>query len=362
MKLTDRKWKDFYIGGDLGIFNIESTSSGIDKNKLNIHMGETPYITRTDKSNGMDLFVTDTQNAKYKMNIGNVISIGLDTQTVFYQPHKFYTGQNIQILSNKYINKYNAQFICNLLKLQLQKFNWGGNGATLSRLKRTQIMLPVNANGNPDYDFMEAYTKEEENLKKEKYIAGVKKRIKILQYIEVPDLEEKEWKPFAINDLFEKIEYGKGKGLNHLYKTNKNGINYIGATHRNNGVLCQIEFDNKSSKMIQQGNCIGFIRNGNGSVGYAVYKAESFVSTSDVSFAYSPNMNKYIGLFIVTSSNLIRGKYNHNYKRTPERLRKDGIMLPVNDAGLPDYEYMEQYTKNLIIVKLKKYLAFAKKK
>ena len=36
------------------------------------------------------------QSERYCMDNGNVITIGLDTQTVFYQPTSFYTGQNIQ--------------------------------------------------------------------------------------------------------------------------------------------------------------------------------------------------------------------------------------------------------------------------
>ena len=43
------------------------------------------------------------QKAIYQADEGNVITIGLDTQTVFYQENPFYTGQNIQILRNKQI-------------------------------------------------------------------------------------------------------------------------------------------------------------------------------------------------------------------------------------------------------------------
>ncbi len=39
----------------------------------------------------------------------------------------------------------------------MQKFNWGGNGATLGRLKRSKILLPVTPDGTPDYAFMENY-------------------------------------------------------------------------------------------------------------------------------------------------------------------------------------------------------------
>ena len=33
-------------------------------------------------------------------------------------------------------------------------------------------------------------------------------------------------------------------------------------------------------------------------------------------------------------------------------------MLPINDAGEPDYAYMEQYTKNLMFRKYKQFLLF----
>ena len=36
-------------------------------------------------------------------------------------------------------------------------FNWGGNGATLTRLKRSKILLPATKTGEPDWQFMEEY-------------------------------------------------------------------------------------------------------------------------------------------------------------------------------------------------------------
>ena len=34
------------------------------------------------------------------------------------------------------------------------------------------------------------------------------------------------------------------------------------------------------------------------------------------------------------------------------------VMLPVTDAGRPDYEYMEQYIKNMMLHKYEQYLGF----
>ena len=80
--LNEIEWKSFVIGGENGVFIVESTSSGIDKNKLNSEEGRVPYITRSNENNGINLFVNDKQSRRYKKDPGGVISIGLDTQTV----------------------------------------------------------------------------------------------------------------------------------------------------------------------------------------------------------------------------------------------------------------------------------------
>ncbi len=160
LKLENIKWKEFIISE---IFQVRATLSGIDKNKLNGKKGDYPYLTRSDKINGIDSFIAK-QDA-YHYNEANVIIIGLDTQTAFYQSNKFYTGQNIQILTYKEINKYNALFIIILLKKLMEKFSWGGNGATLTRLKRGKIILPIDSKGNPDYALIESYMKNIEYRK-----------------------------------------------------------------------------------------------------------------------------------------------------------------------------------------------------
>ncbi|MBR8463099.1 restriction endonuclease subunit S [Campylobacter sp. faydin G-24] len=157
--LTDVEWGEFFIGGNDGIFDITATKSGIDKNKLNIESGNVPYITRSEIDNGINLFIINKQKEKYKQDEGNAITIGLDTQTVFYQSNSFFTGQNIQVLRNENLNKNNAMFIIPLLKIQMQKFNWGGNGATLGRLNRTKIALPIDLNGEPNWAYMENFIK-----------------------------------------------------------------------------------------------------------------------------------------------------------------------------------------------------------
>jgi hypothetical protein len=172
LSLHDREWKEFRM---VDIFLITSTSSSIDKNKLIRKEGDCPYITRTDTNNGINDFVC--MQPRYALDKGNCITVGLDTQTAFYQKHAFYTGQNIQILRNERLNEVNAKFLLPLVKNVLSIFSWGGNGATLTRLRRSKIMLPVDDCGEPDYAFMEEYIREREQQLVQKYIAYIGENI-----------------------------------------------------------------------------------------------------------------------------------------------------------------------------------------
>lgn len=155
--LGELVWKDFQLDE---LFDIRATKSSIDKKNLVNLNGSIPYITRTDKNNGIDLFIGNQPN--YELDMGNAITIGLDTQTAFYQPVPFYTGQNIQVLRHPRMNRYIASFLIISIKSLMVKFNWGGNGATLTRLKRSKILLPCTNAYEPAWDFMEAFMKEKE--------------------------------------------------------------------------------------------------------------------------------------------------------------------------------------------------------
>lgn len=160
------------------------------------------------------------------------------------------------------------------------------------------------------------------------------------------------WKNFPLCELFPTLVAGKSKGLNHIKKTDR-GISYLGATNQNNGVLCFVDRD---ECIVQKGNCIAFIRNGEGSMGYAVYKAEDFIATSDMTLGYNDHLNRYTGTFITTIADRVRGKYNFGYKRSANRLYKEIITLPVDDNGFPDWEFMEECMRNIESGQILKYI------
>lgn len=178
--LTEKEWQKFKAFGKGSICNIETTSSSIDK--IRIIDGDDkvlPYITRSESNNGITQFISK-RNKEYGVDHAGSITVGLDTQTAYWQPHEFVTGQNIQIVTGNHLNEWSAQFLIPLLRIQMKKkFNWGGNGATIKRMKSLSLMLPVNKNGDPDYAYMEQYAKNMMLRKYKQYLAYLDKKAEV---------------------------------------------------------------------------------------------------------------------------------------------------------------------------------------
>ncbi|RLY91224.1 hypothetical protein EAE32_11490 [Kocuria tytonicola] len=100
-----------------------------------------PFVSRTRRANGIDGFFP--RQATKDPEPEGAITLGLDTQTLGFQTVPFYTSQNIQVMRHAELDEFTAPVLMTLISAQMGKFSWGGNGATLGRLKRTRIMVPV---------------------------------------------------------------------------------------------------------------------------------------------------------------------------------------------------------------------------
>lgn len=334
--LKNVKWKDFPIQE---IFNIKATRSSIDKKNLSYIAGNVPYVTRTDRNNGIDLFVGN--QPEYQTDEKSVITIGLDTQTVFFQPHKFYTGQNIQVLSNRNLNLYVASFMIPLIKNQLKKFNWGGNGATLGRLKKLRIMLPVTPDGSPNFKFMEQYMRRIEKKLLKRYSRYLDKKgydmlgNKCLERGKF-DVAER-WEPMSINKIFPVIQRGKRlKNEDHI----PGNMPYVSSSAVDNGVD---DFVSNEEKVRVFNDCITIANSG--SVGASFYHPYTFVASDHVTQLQRQNGNKYTYLFLATISSRLSEKYSFNREINEPRIKRERLLVPLTPDGSPDYKFMEQYMR-----------------
>ena len=345
MKLSEKEWQEF----DFSALKLEVVNSKA-YHLANVEEDDTgvAYLTRTKYNNSFNMCV---KNNALKINPANTISFGAESAHFFYQPSKYITGNKMYYVKNSKINKFIGLFLQCSLQSSVESCFSFGNGMIPERVKKKKIVLPVDANGDPDWNFIEDYIKNTEQKKVIDYIAFVTEKIKKFKYKRVPELKDKKWKLFCIGELFE-LQKGKCSNASIL---NDGKIPYVGATNRNNGIL---KFVNEKEKMLSDGNCIVFIGAGDGSAGLSVYKKEKCICASSNVCGYNEYLNEYTGLFISACSDMNESKYSHGYSRIMQRLSKDKVILPVNDVGDPDYEYMEQYIKNLEYKKIKEYMAY----
>lgn len=167
---------------------------------------------------------------------------------------------------------------------------------------------------------------------------------------EIPALDEKEWCEFSLDDIF---TVSAGKRLETRNKV-PGTRPFIGATDNNNGVTGFVGNVNSS----RDGNVLGV--NYNGAPCIAFYYPYECIFTDDVKRLHLRHYsdNKFVLLFFVSVFAKQRSKYSYGYKFKEQRMLRQKLMLPITDSGEPDYEYMEQYAKNMMFRKYQQYLTF----
>ena len=337
-----KHYAEFRVGD---LFSLESTSSGIDGNKLNTTAGEIPYVTRSVNENGIKQYVTDKQIAGKNQDKGNVITIGLDTQTAYYQPVSFFTGQNVHILDHEKMSQKLAMYLIPQLIKIMQKYSWGGNGATLGRLREDTITLPITDasvdtdSPEPDWEYMESYIKEIE----EKYLDSVeqynRRNEDILDALH-PDYhgeapEAYDYAEFLLNDIFEIKNGVRLKSDDHI----PGETPFISSREGNNGISDWVMNENDSL----DSNVLGV--NYNGNVLEAYYHAYDALFSDDVKrFKIKntePNRKKY--MYLATAIKKLKESYSYTKKFNSTEISKVSITLPITSDGKPDWVFMEEY-------------------
>lgn len=345
LKLQDRDWRQFKLASVFKIENCKcSKVSGLQE-------GSTPYIGATNRNNGVMSFVKADKKLITK---GNCIAFICDGEgSVGYSIYKsedFIGSTTVKVGRNENLNKWNATFITTIADTVRSKYNFGFK-RNETHLKNEILMLPANTKGEPDFEFMEAFMKQKQQEKFEQYHNYITRRIKLLKdFKSVCPIEEKEWGEFFIEDVTEIIS---GKDIYGSERI-KGNIPYISSTANNNGIGHFVGNINST----KEAGCLSVNRNG--SVGYSFYHPYEALFGNDCRKLRLKKPNKHIGIFISQQISRQKGKYGYGYKMGTARLKRQKIMLPINDNNEPDYDYMENYIKQLEYNKLIEYLKLKK--
>ena len=139
----------------LGDLFVISNSKGVNANQVKFG-GSYPYVTRTEKDNGIAGYIyADNLD---KINPANTISFGQDTWTLFYQSEPYFTGNRVKILKlkdeNFKLTEEVALYLITAMKKVLVGLTWGTSKNEVNFENRT-ICLPVTSSGEIDWQYMQ---------------------------------------------------------------------------------------------------------------------------------------------------------------------------------------------------------------
>ena len=165
-------WKEFQISR---VFRISSPASRSIKT---YNEGDVPYVSSGSINNGIISYLEPNEDEDLEK--GNCITVSPLDGSSFYQEDDFLgrggAGSAISLLYNDNLSKYNALFICTVIKIMAQKFDYS-DALTSDNLKTLKINLPAQKGKNgefiidankqysdegfiPDWDYMGSYMEE----------------------------------------------------------------------------------------------------------------------------------------------------------------------------------------------------------
>lgn len=157
------EWGEFYISD---IFN--TVQRGKRLTKANQIDGNVPYISSTGLNNGLDNFIGNTEcirSSQKDLTIANSGSVG----SCFYHSYKYVASDHVTTLKLSNGNDNVYKFLSTILGRLKEKYSFNRE-INDARIKREKILLPIDTNGNPNWDYMENYIKIIEKKKIEQIL------------------------------------------------------------------------------------------------------------------------------------------------------------------------------------------------
>ena len=333
LTLNSVEWGEFFIGGLDGLFNVIGTKT-THPSVLEIG-GNVPRVTCAATNNAIDDFYCNEATEKGCVLTVDSATIGY----VSYQLNDFIATDHVEKIVSKSgsINKYTGLFLKSCIdKSKIGKYGYGYKFSQ-KRIVRQKILLPIDSNGNPNWQFMEDYIKQEMKVQSRTVASYYENKLMKLGF-ELLDLEV-EWKEFFFTDIFKEIKRGK-----RLTKSNQidGDTPYVSSTGINNGVdnfICNDEKVRKYTNNLSLAN--------SGSVGSCFYHNYEYIASDHITALTSEHADEYIYKFMSTIISRLEEKYSFNREINDKRISREKLFLPIDKNGEPHWEYMSNFVKKL---------------
>lgn len=339
-------WKEFRVGD---LFRIEP-AKGKNQQEL-IEGDDVPYIAASKENNGFNRMVSVEGHEDWvsKGNCLQFVHIGdAAAGHVNYIPSDFIgmSGKS-SCAYNDRLNEYNGLFIASIIvhtnngKYSF-KDSWTG-----SKVSNTIIKLPATSDGQPDWDYMESYMKAvmEES---EKSLENLRKADDTKHLIDVSG-----WGEFKVGDLFDKLtlkclkkDFNKAIDCSEE-QTDEFSLPLTNAKHFNNG----IQFYGRPNDWESAEMTIDIVSNGAIATGdvYAQPQRTGVLWDSYLlKCKYGITSELVLQYMACIIQRCIKQYFGWDDKCTWDKVKEQMIHLPITSTGEPDWQYMEDYMKNIM--------------
>lgn len=339
-KIDIKNWQKYKI---TDFFAPLSVSKKLTKIELEDD-GEIPVYSSEILNNGIFGYTNKEPEFIISNQTPFYLIFGDHTKSMNIAESNFCVMDNVKVLKPKInINILKTKYITTVWKSSIPNLGYARHWSVAEKI---DILLPTTSKGKPDWEYMESYMKNimqesEENIRNLQNINNSKKKINLSN-----------WKSFKIGSLFEPLKtgyIGSGKKIGSATKKpdKEHTIPLTCAKYGDNGIM----YWGKKGDFITHSNILAVIRDGAVATGmvYAekdetgVYSHSYFIKLKnyDVSF----EVNLYLSCILTKT---IYPKYTRDDTCIWERIQEDEILLPVSSNNEPDWEYMENYMKNIM--------------
>lgn len=304
------------------LFNVEYGNK-FDLNKMELRSkarGGINFVNRSSRNSGVSATVAPVPGVP-PYAAGNItVSLGGSfLLSSFVQLEKFYTGQNVAVLTPKKEMTFAENlYIC--LCIRHNRFRYSAFGREANRTLRT---LPV-----PDRSEFPSWLKDCDVSRLEAEYARPHDESEIIP------INPTAWKRFPLSQIF---DIRKGKRLTKA-DMRPGDTPFISAIDSNNGLRQRV-----SVAPMHPAGVITVNYNGNG-VAEAFYQPEPFFASDDVNVLYPKfELDSAVALFVATIIRREKYRFNYGRKWNLGRMNETQIRLPAQADGSPDWAWMRRF-------------------
>lgn len=340
-KIDTSGWEEFRVGDLFSNFvkpAVLHTRQVIETDK------GTPYVVRTKFDNGIKCYVQPVDGVE--PSPAGVITWGAENATFFYQAEPFLSGRDIYYVDTREHSPSTCMFLTSCLQTITHKYPYNF-GLFPDLLKEEQIKLPVDANGDPDWEYMDEYMSNvmqeaDASLDALGRADGDKHAVDV-----------SEWREFVIGDLFEKLQLdikkpNFNKALDVSEERNDEfNLPLVNAKHGNNGIM----YYGRESDFDAAEMTIDIVQNGAIATG-DVYAQPQKTGVLWDAYLVKPKENIESAFTLMFLSTVIeksiKDKFSYDDKCVWDKAKTLSISLPVTQDGNPDWAYMDEYMSQMV--------------